>query len=160
MISPGTVTSSAIDCTPRRSTSSAILKAFSAVISSSQITWRRSLGMTSSVSTFSLRRAMPSSAERARRMPSKLKGVVTTPTVSAPVSLTICAMTGAAPVPVPPPMPAATNTMSDSLTASYRSSRLSSAACMPRSGFPPTPLPSVSWLPMEILNGTSHSNSA
>ena len=37
---------------------------------------------------------------------------MTTPTVSAPSSRAISAITGAAPVPVPPPMPAVTNTMS------------------------------------------------
>ena len=55
---------------------------------------------------------MPSTAWRARFLPSKPNGLVTTPTVSAPQSRAICAMTGAAPVPVPPPMPAVTNTMS------------------------------------------------
>ena len=159
-ISPGTVTSSAMDCTPILSTSSAILKAFSAVISSSQITCRRSLGMTRSVSTWDLSRWMPSSAARALRMPSNEKGRVTTPTVSAPVSLAISAITGAAPVPVPPPMPAATNIMSESRTASYSSSLLSSADLIPRSGLPPTPLPPVSWSPMRILSGTSHLTSA
>ena len=38
---------------------------------------------------------------------SKLKGRVTTPIVRAPNSLAICATTGDAPVPVPPPMPQA-----------------------------------------------------
>ena len=114
LISPGTVISSAMDCTPIRRTSSAMRKAFCAVISSSHIICRRSFGITSRVSTCSLRRLMPSSAESARRLPSKAKGLVTTPTVSAPVSLAISAMTGAAPVPVPPPIPAATKTMSAS----------------------------------------------
>ena len=45
---------------------------------------------------------------RRRRWPSKWKGLVTTPTVRMPISRAICAMTGAAPVPVPPPMPAVT----------------------------------------------------
>ena len=43
--------------------------------------------------------------------PSNVKGEVTTPTVKAPKSLAILAMTGAPPVPVPPPIPAATKTM-------------------------------------------------
>ena len=118
LISPGTVTSSAIDCTPILRTSSAILKAFSAEISSSAITCRRSFGITNRVSTWFLRRSIPSSACRARLPPSKLNGLVTTPTVSAPVSLAISAITGAAPVPVPPPIPAATKIISASLTAS------------------------------------------
>ena len=62
----------------------------------------RSLGMTIRVSTFSLRRWIPSSACTERRDPSKLKGLVTTPIVSAPELLATSATTGAAPVPVPP----------------------------------------------------------
>ena len=74
--------------------------------------------MTSSVSVLSFSLAMPSSACFLRRVPSKEKGCVTTPTVRAPVSLAIWPMMGAAPVPVPPPMPAATNIMSESRMAS------------------------------------------
>ena len=62
--------------------------------------------------------ARPSSARRARWRPSKRNGLVTTPTVSAPSSRASCAMTGAAPVPVPPPMPAVTKTMSAPLMSS------------------------------------------
>ena len=61
------------------------------------------------------------------------------------MSRAICAMTGAAPVPVPPPMPAVTNTMSapssdfgDALALS------SSAASRPISGLAPAPRPLVS----------------
>ena len=46
-----------------------------------------------------------------RCVPSKWKGLVTTPTVRMPCSRAARAMTGAAPVPVPPPMPAVMNTM-------------------------------------------------
>jgi hypothetical protein len=41
-----------------------------------------------------------------RLAPSNWKGFVTTPTVRTPSSRAACAMIGAAPVPVPPPMPA------------------------------------------------------
>ena len=58
------------------------------------------------------------SAFSRRRAPSKRNGLVTTPMVSAPRSRAISAMTGAAPDPVPPPMPAVMNTMSESLSAS------------------------------------------
>jgi len=44
--------------------------------------------------------------------PSNINGFVTIEIVSAPTSLAICATTGAAPVPVPPPSPAEINTMS------------------------------------------------
>ena len=54
---------------------------------------------------------MPASATRMRRAPSNWNGLVTMPTVSTPSSLATRAITPAAPVPVPPPMPAATNTM-------------------------------------------------
>ena len=58
-----------------------------------------------------------------RRWPSKWNGLVTTPTVRMPMSRAVLAMTGAAPVPVPPPMPAVTNTM----LAPERWSRISSS---------------------------------
>ena len=78
----------------------------------------RSLGITSSVSTFDASSSIPNSACSARFLPSKPNGRVTTPTVSAPSSRASSAMTGAAPVPVPPPSPAVTNTMSAPLSAS------------------------------------------
>ena len=49
--------------------------------------------------------AIPSSALLYLFGPSNLKGRVTIPTVSIPSSLDICAIIGAAPVPVPPPIP-------------------------------------------------------
>ena len=67
--------------------------------------------MISSVSTTLCSSAMPDSAVRIRRWPSKWNGLVTTPTVRIFISRAVLAMTGAAPVPVPPPMPAVTNTM-------------------------------------------------
>ncbi len=67
--------------------------------------------MTISVSTYCCSSAMPASAARARFTPSKVKGLVTTPTVRMSRSRAMRAMTGAAPVPVPPPMPAVMNTM-------------------------------------------------
>src|SRR6185312_16391086 len=73
---------------------------------------RRSFGTTIMVSTFLRMSVIPLSACFIRRRPSKRNGLVTMPTVSAPVSRAIWATTGAAPVPVPPPMPQVTNTMS------------------------------------------------
>ena len=78
--------------------------------------------MTIRVSTFSLSFWIPVSACTARRLPSKPKGRVTTPMVRAPTDLAISAMTGAAPVPVPPPLPAVMNTMSAPLSTSSSSS--------------------------------------
>ena len=43
--------------------------------------------------------------------PSKLKGIVTIPTVRIPKSLAMSAIIGAAPVPVPPPIPAVINSI-------------------------------------------------
>ena len=70
------------------------------------------------VSTLSTRSAIPCSARSRRFAPSNANGFVTTATVSAPMSFAISAMTGAAPVPVPPPMPAVTKIMSASFSAS------------------------------------------
>ena len=68
---------------------------------------------------------MPFSACARRRLPSNANGLVTTPTVNAPISLAHSATIGAAPVPVPPPIPAVTNTISAPSRAFIISSRLS-----------------------------------
>ena len=111
---------------------------------------RRSLGMTTSVSTRCFSSSMPFSALRIRVFPSNAKGFVTTAIVRMPMSLAISATTGAAPVPVPPPMPAVTNTISAPLSAPAISSRLSSAAFLPISGVAPAPRPLVSFSPIWI----------
>ncbi len=101
------------------------------------------LGMVMSVSTCSVSIASPSSARRALWRPSKRNGLVTTPTVRAPSSCAICAMMGAAPVPVPPPMPAVTKTMSAPEMSSLMRWTSSRAALRPRSGSAPAPRPRV-----------------
>ena len=108
---PGRVMMSLIPFTPIRRTSSALRNA-SCRGAPAMASLRRSLGITIKVSTCSARRAMPSSACRILRRPSKLNGLVTMPTVRAPLSLATSATTGAAPVPVPPPIPAAMKTRS------------------------------------------------
>src|SRR5690348_5545608 len=85
------------------------------------------------------------------RLPSKLKGLVTTATVRMPISRAISATTGAAPVPVPPPMPAVTNSMSAPLMSSSMRSRSSSAASRPTSGLAPAPRPLVTVVPSCIV---------
>ena len=112
LISPGNRINSAIDWIPCFRTSSAILNARSIVSCSSETASKRSFGMTIMVSTFSFRASIPSNAFFMRTAPSKANGLVTTPTVSAPNSCAISATTGAPPVPVPPPIPAATKTRS------------------------------------------------
>ena len=76
-------------------------------------------------------------------LPSKVNGRVTIAITKAPASRAIRATTGAAPVPVPPPIPAATKTILASLTISLISSVLASAAFSPTSGSPPAPKPPV-----------------
>ena len=77
----------------------------------------RSFGIVMIVSTHSRSAARPRSACASRFLPSNLNGLVTTAIVSAPSSLARLAMTGAAPVPVPPPSPVVTNTMSAPVSA-------------------------------------------
>ena len=61
---------------------------------------------------FSFKSFIPSSAFFILILPSNPKGLVTTPTVSIPISFAKLSYNGAAPVPVPPPIPAVTNTIS------------------------------------------------
>src|SRR5665213_360641 len=151
LIRPGKTIRSLMPCTPWRSTSSASLNASVMGVRLSTTCMSRSLGMVIRVSTRPCRLAMPSSAARWRLSPSNLKGLVTTPIVSAPCSRAISATVGAAPVPVPPPMPAVTKTMSQSASSLVSSSRVSSAASAPRSGSPPAPNPRVSLEPMRTF---------
>ena len=85
------------------------------------------------VSTVLRSSARPASACLRRRFPSKTKGLVTTPTVSAPTLRARSAMIGAPPVPVPPPIPAVTKTMSAPSSALRILSRSSSATPGPES---------------------------
>jgi hypothetical protein len=112
LMMPGTVIRSDTPWVACCSTSSASRNESSRLVFAEVTCSRRSFGIVISVSTAFSSRSMPSSANRRRRLPSKRNGLVTTPTVSAPISRATCAMIGAAPVPVPPPMPAVTNTMS------------------------------------------------
>ena len=114
---------SVIPWTPESSTWSAALNASSTLTWRSEMDSSRSFGITISVSTSPRSRSMPSSAWDARRLPSKPNGRVTTPIVSAPSDLATFATTGAPPVPVPPPSPAVTKTMSAPLRTSSISSR-------------------------------------
>src|SRR5712692_1055537 len=102
---------------------------------------RRWLGMEIRVSTCAFNSRIPSSAQRMRFLPSKRNGLVTTPTVSAPTSLAMRATTGAPPVPVPPPIPAVTNTMSAPTRWWRSSSSPSSVERRPTSGLAPAPRP-------------------
>src|SRR5579859_1582713 len=159
LMMPGMVMMSEMPCTACRRMSSAMRNdskkpAFCATASSF------SLGMTMSVSTESTSSPRPRSACRMRRLPSKANGLVTTATVSAPISLASDAMMGAAPVPVPPPRPVVTKTMSAPSSASMTFSASSSAALRPTSGLAPAPRPCVSLTPSWIFFGACESWSA
>ena len=106
-------------------TSSAFFKASGIVVRLSTISKSLSLGITISVSTLSLILSIPFKAFTMRAFASKRNGFVTTPTVNIPISFAIFATTGAAPVPVPPPMPQVTKTISDPFSAAVISSLLS-----------------------------------
>ena len=160
LMRPGSVMRSQIPWTPCRRTSSAIRKASSIEVDWSSTSSSRSFGTTMTVSQAARRAATPSSAARRRCVPSKRKGSVTMPTVSAPSSRAISATIGAAPDPVPPPSPAVTNTMSEPRSARLSASRASSAARRPTSGSAPEPRPSVMSRPMWIFVGASATWSA
>mmetsp|Transcript_70132 Transcript_70132/g.222356 ORF Transcript_70132/g.222356 Transcript_70132/m.222356 type:complete len:205 (+) Transcript_70132:209-823(+) len=145
---PGTVMMSEMPRTPWRRMSSATLNASITAVSAATAERRRSLGITMRVSTAERRLLMASMACAERRRPSKEKGVVTMPTVRIPICLAIDAITGAAPLPVPPPIPAVTKTMSAPISACSTSILLSLAARWPTSGLPPAPSPRVSFEPI------------
>ncbi len=94
---------------------------------------------------------MPSSACLILLRPSNVKGLVTTPTVRAPISLDNCAIIGAPPVPVPPPIPAVINTISAPSNTLAIFSLSSSTALRPISGLDPLPNPLVILLPICIF---------
>ena len=150
LISPGTLIKSVIPCTDCCNTSSAFFKASGREVFFSTISNKRSLGITIKVSTALFKASIPSMAFFMRCLASKRKGLVTTPTVRIPISFAILAIIGAAPVPVPPPIPQVTKTMSAPCNAAVMSSALSSAALVPISGFPPHPSPLVNFSPMVI----------
>ena len=87
--------------------------------------------------------------------------MVTIPTVRISISFAMRAMTGAAPVPVPPPIPAVMNTiLVPSFNCSLISSILSSAASRARSGRLPAPSPCVMLRPSCSFTGTGDSANA
>ena len=147
LISPGSVMISQMPRTPWRRMSSARRNASCTGSAVSTAESRRSLGMTISVSTLRRSRSTASMAWLYLWRPSNLNGIVTMPTVRMPAAFATPATTGAAPEPVPPPMPAVTNTMSEPARACSMDCRLSSAAFWPISGLPPAPRPRVSSLP-------------
>ncbi len=143
LINPGIVIKSAIACTDCLNTVSVISKASLTEVSLLIILSNRSFEIVIKASTVFFSSSIPCSAWIILFFPSKLKGRVTTPIVSAPSLLAISATTGAAPLPVPPPIPAVIKTIlasSKTLEIKFLSS---SAAFLPISGSPPAPKPRV-----------------
>ena len=120
LMSPGTVIRSEMPCTPCRKTSSASTNASLMGVRRSTIFSRCWLGITIRVSTSLRRLSIPSSARVILRRPSNSNGLVTTATVRMSCSRAVRAITGAAPVPVPPPSPAVMNTMSAPLQRAFQ----------------------------------------
>mmetsp|Transcript_29299 Transcript_29299/g.69747 ORF Transcript_29299/g.69747 Transcript_29299/m.69747 type:complete len:394 (-) Transcript_29299:94-1275(-) len=148
LISPGLTIISDIPTTPCLRISSATRKEASSGVFSGMISRSLLLDTIITVSTFCLSLSMASVACLIRLRPSKAKGFVTIATVSAPLSLLTSARTGAAPLPVPPPIPLVMKQRSAPLTIAVISSRDSSAASRPISGSPPAPRPRVTDEPM------------
>ncbi|MNL12181.1 hypothetical protein D3C87_1330430 [compost metagenome] len=138
---PSTLMISAMPATALCSTSSAHWKHLSISASSPITSNSFSLSTTISESTDDSSSPEPCSATLARRAPSKSNGLLTTPTVRMPISLATCATIGAAPVPVPPPMPAVMKTMCAPRRESAICSRACSAQLRPTSGLAPAPRP-------------------
>ena len=159
LMMPGMVMMSEMPCTAWRRMSSATRKD-----SKNPASWATassfSLGMTMVVSTESISSCRPRSACFMRRLPSNANGLVTTATVSAPISLAREAIIGAAPVPVPPPSPVVTKTMSAPSRASMILSASSSAALRPTSGLAPAPRPLVSLTPSWIFTSARATSAA
>ena len=143
LIIPGFMMRSAMPFTAPSSTSLAALNASKSEASLPSTSRSFSLGMVMSESTCSLSASMPCCATSARLRPSNGKGLVTTATVKMPNSRATSATIGAAPVPVPPPIPAVMNTISDPASIAAISSLSSNAACRPISGLAPAPRPLV-----------------
>src|ERR1041385_6972682 len=148
LMRPVRVMRSAMPWVALSSTSSAFISASSNLKPLPTTAMSRSLGTTIIVSTPWRISMMPVSACFIRFWPSKRKGLVTMPTVRAPMSRAIWAMIGAAPVPVPPPMPQVTKTRSAPCMAATTSSRFSSIAWRPISGRAPAPSPRGSFFPI------------
>ena len=142
-ILPCTVIISAIDFAATERVSSALANA--SFTERSEYIWRkRSLLITSRASTFFAISSTPSSACVIFFKPSNLKGMVTMPTVRMSIAFDSRAIIGAAPVPVPPPIPAVINVIFVPSSSIRRtSSMLSSAAARALSGRLPAPSPSL-----------------
>ncbi len=103
---------------------------------------------------------LPCLASFSRLVPSKPNGRDTTATVSRPASLAARAITGAAPVPVPPPIPAVMKHMERPRSCSSMAAYEAIAALRPTSGRAPAPSPPVSAAPSLMRCGVSDDSRA
>mmetsp|Transcript_18463 Transcript_18463/g.42352 ORF Transcript_18463/g.42352 Transcript_18463/m.42352 type:complete len:265 (+) Transcript_18463:815-1609(+) len=160
LIRPGLTTMSEMPVMPWRRISSASPKASCSGTPSGTISSSLSLETTIKMSTCCCNCSMASSACIVRRRPSKRNGLVTMPTVRQPAVLASSATTGAAPEPVPPPMPAVTNTMSTPSTRSSMSAAASIADARPTAGMPPAPSPRAWFFPSWIVESAAEAERA
>src|SRR5947209_10485961 len=112
-----------------------------------------SFGIVMTVSAASRSRSSPHSALSIRSVPSPRNGKVTTAMVRAPISLASRATYPQLPVPVPPPRPHVTKTMSAPWTMARSSSSASRAASSPICGRAPAPRPFVIRRPRRTFLG-------
>mmetsp|Transcript_8233 Transcript_8233/g.24718 ORF Transcript_8233/g.24718 Transcript_8233/m.24718 type:complete len:257 (-) Transcript_8233:1202-1972(-) len=148
LMRPGRMMISDIPTTPCRKISSATRNDASSGVLSGMISSSLLLDTMITVSTLFRSRSMASVACLMRLFPSNANGLVTIATVKAPLSFATSDTTGAAPDPVPPPIPEVTKQRSAPDTIAAISSRDSSAASLPTSGSPPAPRPRVTEAPM------------
>jgi len=147
---PEDVTSSVIPLTAFVRISSATLNAVGKGKSGAR-SRSLSFGITISVSTIPSILSRPSIAFSIRFAPSTVNGNVTTPITRAPCFFAISAMTGAAPVPVPPPSPQVMKTRSEFWSLFLMSCCCSFAASAPILGFEPAPRPFEISRPIRIF---------
>jgi len=159
-IKPGLIIKSDMPFTQRWSILSIISNACLNVVFLSIILNILSFGITIRVSTVSLSLLNHSIAFCNLLFHSKLKGLVTTHTVSIQSSLATCAITGVAQVQVPPHIQAVIKSISVSSSSFLMSSALSSAAFLQISKFAPAPSHLVIFKPIFIFLGARLFSSA
>mmetsp|Transcript_9693 Transcript_9693/g.12271 ORF Transcript_9693/g.12271 Transcript_9693/m.12271 type:complete len:245 (+) Transcript_9693:590-1324(+) len=160
LTNPVLIIISDIPTTPCLKISSATRKASVTGVLSGTIFNNLSLDTTIKVSTCFLRTSIAASACFILFRPSKANGLVTTPTVKHPQFLATSANTGAAPLPVPPPIPAVIKIISAPSQICSISLAFSIAAFSPTDGIPPAPSPLVVCLPMLSRLGDNDLSSA
>src|SRR6266581_2808775 len=150
LMRPGTLMISEIPATAFFSTLSAAENASSIDTSSPSTSSSFSFRITITESTCRDSSSMPTSAACMRRTPSNEKGLVTTATVRMPISWATSATTGAAPVPVPPPIPAVMTAMNSTPATPFRI--MWSTALPPA---PPTPITLIT-VPLNVFSTISN----